>query len=61
VPTEEDKNLLIRLQKETARDGLQFGDGIDEQTFDTVMDRLAKTPPLPKQQRKRRKRSTKHA
>ena len=57
----ENERLLERLQKETDAEGLEFGDGIDEQTFATVMDRLAKAPPLPKRQRKRRKRSTKRA
>jgi len=53
--TKEDEQLLTRLREETEREGLQFGDGIDEKTFDVVIDRLAKTPPLPKRQRKRRK------
>jgi hypothetical protein len=56
-----DEQLLARLREETEREGLVFRDGIDDKAFDAVMDRLAKTPPLPKQQRKRRKRSTKHA
>ena len=48
----ENERLLERLQKETDAEGLAFGDGIDEQTFATVMDRLAKPPPLPKRQSK---------
>jgi hypothetical protein len=52
-----DEQLLARLQKETERKGLQFGDGTVAKTFDAVMESLVATPPLPKRQRRRRKRS----
>jgi len=53
----EDEQMLARLQKETEREGLQFGDGSDGKTFDAVMESLIRTPPLPKGQRRRRKRT----
>ena len=53
----EDEQILARLREETEREGLQFGDGTDDRTFDAVIESLIRTPPLPKRQRRRRKRS----
>ena len=55
----EDEELLDRMAKEAAGEGLEFNETDDRSVFHKVVKRLIETPPTPKQKLRKRPRTKK--
>jgi hypothetical protein len=51
----ENEELLNRVAKEAAKEGLEFEESRDLGVFHEVIKRLVETPPAPKRERKKRR------